>query len=43
MKCRICNQETTVFNTFDKVARQVSVLKNNPFEHRGTNIEMFVC
>lgn len=43
MKCRVCNHETIVFNTFDKVARQVSVLKNNPFEHRGTNVEMLVC
>lgn len=43
MKCRICNQETVLYNTFNKVARQVSVLKNKPFKHEGTNIEMFVC
>lgn len=43
MKCRICNQETIIFDTFDKIARQVSILKNNPFEHKGTNIELFVC
>jgi cyclopropane fatty-acyl-phospholipid synthase-like methyltransferase len=43
MECRICNQKTTLFNVFDKVARQVSVLKKEPFEHKGTNIEMFLC
>lgn len=43
MKCRICNQETVLYNIFNKVARQVSVLKNKPFKHEGTNIEMFVC
>jgi cyclopropane fatty-acyl-phospholipid synthase-like methyltransferase len=43
MKCRICNQETTTYKTFNKVARQVSTLRNEPFEHKGTNIEMYLC
>ncbi len=43
MKCRICDQETSTYKTFNKVARQVSVLKNEPFEHIGTDVEIFIC
>lgn len=43
MKCRICNKQTRLYEKINKVARQVSILKNNPFIDKGVNIDMFLC
>jgi SAM-dependent methyltransferase len=43
MKCRICDCETITYKIFNKVARQVSVLKKQPFKHDETKAEMFFC
>jgi SAM-dependent methyltransferase len=43
MKCRICETKTEKYNSFNNIARQVSVLKKEPFEYSGQSVDMFVC
>ena len=43
MKCRICDQQTHKYNTFSRIARQVSDLRKQPFVPSGVNVEMFNC
>jgi len=43
MECRICGTKTKKYNSFNNIARQVSVLKKEPFEYSGQNVDMFVC
>ena len=43
VECRICNSSLIKYKTFDKVARQVSVLRKEPFDYQGQEIEMYQC
>lgn len=43
VECRICSSSLVKYKTFDKVARQVSVLRKEPFNYHGQEIEMYQC
>ena len=43
MECRVCGTTTEKYSSFNNIARQVSVLKKEPFEYKGQNVDMFVC
>jgi SAM-dependent methyltransferase len=43
MKCRICETKTIKYSSFTNIAKQVSLLKKEPFKYNGQDVDMFLC